>query len=270
MIKLMQTIQNMIDAIRSRKLDPPIPYEKYSQFLYDLQLTLQDSASEDRVVNVITTTANDTTTYSLDEKAGVLFSAGDVTRKHVTDGGTYTSKLVRKTLTDDGYEFAFDTGDVFSASTDDAYPTASSISDSTGGGSGGLPTPTAEDVGKVLTVVEKYTTSGTVVPQQTVENTVEGVTLTGTDASAFVDGASILLTLSNAALNVAEVLLVRNNKGELQLIYSYAGVSYFVYKIGNDLKYRIYAQSGVEVPVSSTIKLETVSESYEWAAASAT
>lgn len=100
------------------------------------------------IVDVVAITENNSTTYSLSKKAGDLFEAakaGTVIRRHdVNETGNPDYKdyayvgLSEVKLNGSGYTFKFASGDEFTASDADAYPSASSISDAiAGGGSGG-------------------------------------------------------------------------------------------------------------------------------------
>lgn len=83
--------------------------------------------------------------FSLSITASDLYDAaksGDVIRRHdiSTDAGVHNWAyvgLLEVKLDSNGYTFTFSNGDVFSASLDDDYPASDTVSDETGGGSGG-------------------------------------------------------------------------------------------------------------------------------------
>lgn len=76
--------------------------------------------------------------YILNDTPVNMMIAYEVVRRHVTDSGTFYSQMTKKQKTAEGYSFVFDTGDTFTCTSDTAYPTAESVSDETGGGSGGV------------------------------------------------------------------------------------------------------------------------------------
>lgn len=93
------------------------------------------------IVDVI---GNDVDGYSLDMKAGDLYvsaQSGDVLRRHATGTAAAPENkyvgLSGVKLSSGTYTFTFASGDEFTASSDDAYPSAESISDETGGGGSG-------------------------------------------------------------------------------------------------------------------------------------
>lgn len=83
--------------------------------------------------------------FSLSITASDLYDAaksGDVIRRHdiSTDAGVHNWAYVGLSevkLDSNGYTFTFSNGDAFSASADDDYPASDSVSDESGGGSGG-------------------------------------------------------------------------------------------------------------------------------------
>ena len=90
------------------------------------------------VVKVVTGTGDDAvTTYTLNKKAGDLYESalsGDVIRRHdisTTAGVVHNSYIGLSEVKKDsnGFKFVFANGDVFAASTADAYPSASAVSD---------------------------------------------------------------------------------------------------------------------------------------------
>lgn len=98
------------------------------------------------IVDVAAITENNSTTYSLSMKAGDLYEAarnGDVIRRHnISDSPAVVNYayvgLSEVKKDSNGYKFTFASGDEFTASDADAYPSASSVSDAiSGGGSSG-------------------------------------------------------------------------------------------------------------------------------------
>lgn len=87
------------------------------------------------IVDVVATTDG----YALSIKAGDLYIAYDVVRRHVDDDGArHFAQMTKSEITEDGYAFTFDTGDVFTCAAADEYPASETLSDdSSGGGSGG-------------------------------------------------------------------------------------------------------------------------------------
>lgn len=76
--------------------------------------------------------------FRLDHPAEDLWIAYEVVRRHVdADGVRHYAQLTGAKMTSEGYEFTFDTGDVFSCSSATDYPTSDTVSDESGGGSGG-------------------------------------------------------------------------------------------------------------------------------------
>ena len=78
------------------------------------------------IVDVIATS----TGYRLSRSAQDLYIAYEVIRRHVdSTGARHFAQLTSAKLTHNGYEFTFDNGDVFTASSADAYPSALAVSD---------------------------------------------------------------------------------------------------------------------------------------------
>lgn len=76
--------------------------------------------------------------FRLDHPAEDLWIAYEVVRRHVdADGVRHYAQLTGAKMTSEGYEFTFDTGDVFSCSSATDYPVSDTVSDESGGGSGG-------------------------------------------------------------------------------------------------------------------------------------
>lgn len=87
------------------------------------------------IVDAVATTDG----YALSIKAGDLYIAYEVVRRHVDEAGArHFAQLTKSEITEDGYAFTFDTGDVFTCTGADEYPASETLSDeSSGGGSGG-------------------------------------------------------------------------------------------------------------------------------------
>lgn len=89
------------------------------------------------IVDVVAITENNSTTYSLSKKAGDLYEAarnGDVIRRHNISDSPAVVNFAYVGLSgvkkdSNGYTFAFSNGDVFIASTADAYPSATAVND---------------------------------------------------------------------------------------------------------------------------------------------
>jgi hypothetical protein len=76
--------------------------------------------------------------YALSLPAEDLWVAYEVVRRHVDANGVrHYSQMTEAKTTSDGYSFKFDTGDTFTCSSHIDRPTSSTLSDETGGGSGG-------------------------------------------------------------------------------------------------------------------------------------
>lgn len=76
--------------------------------------------------------------FRLDHPAEDLWIAYEVVRRHVdADGVRHYAQLTDAKMTDEGYEFTFDTGDVFSCVNATDFPASDSVSDASGGGGGG-------------------------------------------------------------------------------------------------------------------------------------
>ena len=76
--------------------------------------------------------------YVLSQPAEDLWVAYEVVRRHIdTDGVRHYSQMTDAKMTADGYEFKFDTGDVFTCTSHLLKPASDTCSDTSGGGSGG-------------------------------------------------------------------------------------------------------------------------------------
>lgn len=76
--------------------------------------------------------------YALSLPAEDLWVAYEVVRRHVDANGVrHYSQMTEAKTTADGYSFKFDTGDTFTCASHLDKPTSSTLSDETGGGSGG-------------------------------------------------------------------------------------------------------------------------------------
>lgn len=76
--------------------------------------------------------------YALSLPAEDLWVAYEVVRRHIDANGVrHYSQMIEAAMTDDGYSFKFDTGDVFTCASHLNKPTSSTLSDTPAGGSGG-------------------------------------------------------------------------------------------------------------------------------------
>ena len=87
------------------------------------------------VVDVIATDDG----YQLSRPAQDLYIAYEVVRRHIdSDGVRHYAQMSSARITDDGYEFKFETGDVFTCASHEDRPASATVSDAiAGGGSGG-------------------------------------------------------------------------------------------------------------------------------------
>lgn len=87
------------------------------------------------IVDVITLGED---SYELSMKAEDLWVAFEVVRRHIDANGVrHYSQMVEAKITSDGYSFKFDTGDVYTCASHEEHPASETMSDESGGGSGG-------------------------------------------------------------------------------------------------------------------------------------
>jgi len=79
-----------------------------------------------------------------------------------------------------------------------------------GGSGGGVPTPTADDVGKVLTVVEQAEKGTVIVPEQSVTITGNSIpdNLSNSDPSLMTDGSTVIVSISDGNVSVERLVSV--------------------------------------------------------------
>lgn len=88
------------------------------------------------VVDVIATDDG----YQLSRPAQDLYIAYEVVRRHIdSDGVRHYAQLSSARITDDGYEFTFETGDVFTCASHEDRPASATVSDAIAGGSSDEP-----------------------------------------------------------------------------------------------------------------------------------
>lgn len=87
------------------------------------------------VVDVIATSDG----YALSRPAQDLYIAYEVVRRHIDDNGVrHYAQMSSAKITEDGYEFVFETGDTFTCASHEDLPTSETLSDElAGGGSSG-------------------------------------------------------------------------------------------------------------------------------------
>lgn len=84
------------------------------------------------VVDVIATDDG----YQLSRPAQDLYIAYEVVRRHIdSDGVRHYAQMSSAKITDDGYEFKFETGDVFTCASHEDRPASATVSDAIAGGS---------------------------------------------------------------------------------------------------------------------------------------
>lgn len=83
------------------------------------------------VVDVIATDDG----YQLSRPAQDLYIAYEVVRRHIdSDGVRHYAQMSSAKITDDGYEFKFETGDVFTCASHEDRPASATVSDAIAGG----------------------------------------------------------------------------------------------------------------------------------------
>lgn len=88
------------------------------------------------VVDVIATDDG----YQLSRPAQDLYIAYEVVRRHIdSDGVRHYAQMSSAKITDDGYEFKFETGDVFTCASHEDRPASATVSDAIAGGSSDEP-----------------------------------------------------------------------------------------------------------------------------------
>lgn len=175
------------------------------------------------IVDVLTLGEN---SYALSLPAEDLWVAYEVVRRHVDANGVrHYSQMTEAKTTTDGYSFKFDTGDTFTCASHLDKPTSSTLSDETGGGSGGLPPVTAADAGKVLTAQASATKGAVIVPEQTVELMGKTpVELTG--VTSFPSDGDVVIVVqaqTDTAVTVSHGTIIINSLDE---VYSEGGKYY--------------------------------------------
>lgn len=106
-----------------------------------------------------------------------------------------------------------------------------------GGGSGGsgLPTPTADDIGKVATVIGTPTKGEVIVPEQVVYVSKTAIAFEDADASLFVDGTVVIVSISFEDNSVERTATVKSGTVAVQ---DWDSRTIVIEKSGNDITYK--------------------------------
>lgn len=157
------------------------------------------------VVDVIATDDG----YQLSRPAQDLYIAYEVVRRHIdSDGVRHYAQMSSARITDDGYEFKFETGDVFTCASHEDRPASATVSDAIAGGSSNAIYIT---VGQTLTDEEFEEVKQTIIDgghvvcaYATVE---DALSLVCYSNLSFVDGNEIWFQFSYVSFEVAGALL---------------------------------------------------------------
>lgn len=127
-----------------------------------------------------------------------------------------------------------------------------------------LPTPTAQDIGKVATVVGETSKGAVIVPEQTVRGTGSPVTLTAENAAMFTTDAAVTITVTDRGLETSYNSVVEPIDVGGSIVYdAYFGVDHwYIEKDGNS-----FTLNGLDMR-EITISCNLVQTNVSWGMAS--
>lgn len=141
-------------------------------------------------------------------------------------------------------------------------PVSYAMGAKSGSGGGGLPTPTAADLGAGLTVQATPVPGAVVVPEQTTNyvEDIDGYLLTNVNAELFVAGAKVFATIDNESV----IATVEENE---DFIYAEWLTENAEYTIHYDKYYEVFSAYTTLYPLPETITVSCnlAVNSYSWA-----